>query len=219
MEFRPFGKIPRLNREVIITEKIDGTNGQILILDFKSYEEYYLARTPYSTEGTAEVEENWDREKKKNGAILVGDFLMRPASRSRYLNEKQDNYGFWKWCNINKEQLALLGPGHHYGEWWGNGINRGYGLGEKRFSLFNTARWGEGKQLRPSCCGIVPVLASGTSFSDVPRCLQMLRDEGSYAAPGYRKPEGVVVSHTASNSLFKVTLEDDDKPKGANENA
>ena len=30
-EFKGFSKIPRLNREIIITEKIDGTNGQIYV--------------------------------------------------------------------------------------------------------------------------------------------------------------------------------------------
>ncbi len=38
---------------------------------------------------------------------------------------------------------------------------------------------------------------------------------GSKAAPGFDNPEGVVVFHTANSSLFKVTLEGDEKPKGA----
>ena len=33
MEFKSFNKIPRLNREMIITEKIDGTNGVICITE------------------------------------------------------------------------------------------------------------------------------------------------------------------------------------------
>jgi len=33
MEFKTFAKIPRLSRECIITEKIDGTNGVIWIPD------------------------------------------------------------------------------------------------------------------------------------------------------------------------------------------
>ena len=31
MEFQGFGKIARLDREIIVTEKIDGTNAQIRI--------------------------------------------------------------------------------------------------------------------------------------------------------------------------------------------
>lgn len=31
IDFTPYSKTPRLNREVVITEKIDGTNSQIVI--------------------------------------------------------------------------------------------------------------------------------------------------------------------------------------------
>lgn len=44
--------------------------------------------------------------------------------------------------------------------------------------------------------------------------LEQLRTRGSVAAPGFMKPEGVVVFHTASQQLFKVTLENDDERKG-----
>ena len=37
---------------------------------------------------------------------------------------------------------------------------------------------------------------------------------GSIAAPGFMKPEGVVVFHSASNSMFKKLLEGDELPKG-----
>src|SRR5688572_6121356 len=33
LEFKPFGKIHRLNREVFITEKIDGTNALVYVAD------------------------------------------------------------------------------------------------------------------------------------------------------------------------------------------
>ena len=36
----------------------------------------------------------------------------------------------------------------------------------------------------------------------------------SVAAPGFMKPEGVVVFHTAGNLGFKKTLEKDEVPKG-----
>lgn len=48
--------------------------------------------------------------------------------------------------------------------------------------------------------------------------LRELAWHGSWAAPGYMTPEGVVVFHTASNQLFKVTIEKDESPKGANGN-
>lgn len=174
--FEEFQKIPRLKRNCVITEKIDGTNAQIHITD--------------------------------EGEMLVG-------SRTRYITVKDDNYGFAKWAEANKEELLKLGPGRHYGEWWGSGCQRGYGLsnGEKRFSLFNVGRWTP--EELPACVGLVPKLYEGPFDSDtVDRLVEDLRRYGSKAAPGFMKPEGIIVYHAAARSLFKVTLEKDEAPKG-----
>lgn len=109
----------------------------------------------------------------------------------------------------------MLGPGRHYGEWWGSGIQRGYGLpkGEKRFSLFNTTRWSE-DAARPACCHVVPVLYTGKfSTGEIDVCLALLADEGSHAAPGFMKPEGVVIFHPQGNVGFKKTIEKDEEWK------
>jgi hypothetical protein len=45
-------------------------------------------------------------------------------------------------------------------------------------------------------------------------CLNDLALNGSKAAPGFSKPEGVVVYHTAAQIYFKKTIEGDEKPKG-----
>jgi hypothetical protein len=194
-EFFGFNKIARLAREMVITEKIDGTNGQIFV--------------------------------GEDGEFLVG-------SRSRWITPEADNHGFAGWAMAHKEELLGLGPGRHFGEWWGSGINRGYGLpkGEKRFSLFNTVRWCEcGEEPRrietgdpriekyqeclPVCCELVPVLYRGVFSTDrISTELCRLEKEGSMAAPGYRNPEGVVVFHVAGNVGFKITLGDDGR-KGA----
>lgn len=175
-EFRPFDKIPRLNREVIATEKIDGTNGVIYV--------------------------------GEDGLVLAG-------SRSRWLGLNGDNFGFNAWVVQNIQELReKLGPGYHYGEWFGRGIQRNYGLTEKRFSLFNVERWGD-PSVRPACCHVVPELARGTDVRKVTEyALDRLRNEGSLAVPGFMKPEGIVLYHTASRSMFKVTLEKDEAPKG-----
>ncbi len=174
-EFREFQKIPRLYREVIVTEKIDGTNACIVVDE---------------------------------------DFNVTAQSRSRIITPQDDNYGFAKWVEANAVELRTLGPGYHYGEWWGLGINRNYGLTEKRFSLFNVSRW---KDSRPECCDVVPVLWHGSakqSFSIVEDGLNVLRREGSVAAPGFMKPEGVVAFHVQGSLLFKATLEKDEEYKG-----
>ena len=87
-----------------------------------------------------------------------GQFLV--GSRTRWITPEEDNYGFARWAQANKEELLKLGPGSHYGEWWGYGIQRNYGLKEKRFSLFNTAKWSD-DAVRPICCSVVPILYSG----------------------------------------------------------
>lgn len=179
-EYEPFTKIARLRRDIVITEKLDGTNASILI-----------------------------------DAASGDPRIMGVGSRTRWITPEDDNYGFARWVKANNDELLKLGDGQHFGEWWGGGIQRKYGLSEKRFSLFNTYRWSD-PEVRPKCCHVVPVLGSSTTFDMalVDACVETLRKEGSRAAPGFMKPEGVIVFHAASKQLFKQTLEKDDKHKG-----
>jgi hypothetical protein len=190
-EFQGFAKIARYSREVLVTEKIDGTCSVIYI--------------------------------GPDGEFLTG-------SRTRWITPETDNHGFSAWAHAHKDELMALGPGRHFGEWWGSGIQRGYGLpkGDKRLSLFNVVRWclhgqepqqiptGDPRQVKmqdvlPPCVGLVPVLWRGCFDSlDVGAVLNLLDVEGSHAAPGYFSPEGVVIFHVAANIGFKKTLEKDD---------
>jgi len=140
---------------------------------------------------------------------------VRAGSRTRWITPMDDNFGFAYWVEENAAELRRLGPGYHYGEWWGAGIQRRYGLSERRFSLFNVSRWSDPEK-RPACCGVVPII--GSTIDDptdaVCAALSMLRKGGSFAAPGFMRPEGIVAFHTASGALFKVTLEKDAEPKG-----
>lgn len=143
-----------------------------------------------------------------------GNFMV--GSRSRWINPKDDNFGFARWAQENEDELRKLGPGHHYGEWWGSGIQRGYGLekGEKRLSLFNAERWRDPVML-PACCSVVPVLYRGEfSTGAIDDTLATLASGGSMASPGFMKPEGIIVWHTTARQMFKVTLEKDEEPKG-----
>lgn len=217
MEFQEFPKIPRLNREITVTEKIDGTNAQILIHTFESYRNHFLATSPFPPSMASSINA-WMEEREKNGAIPLRvedgtEYIIRAGSRNRWLTEDQDNFGFWKWVREHAEELVKLGEGRHYGEWWGNGIQRGYDLPEKRFSLFNTARWNPDNPNRPTCCSVVPLLSGACTWTALPGIIEHLRHTGSVAAPGYMKPEGVVVFHKASHTLFKVLLENDETPK------
>jgi len=191
-QFTAFPKMARLQREVIITEKIDGTNAQVYITE---------------------------------------DGKMRFGSRTRWITPGDDNFGFARWATDHKDELMQLGPGRHFGEWWGRGIQRNYGLNYRRFSLFNVARWcphgEEPKQIPtadprtiklqdmlPACCHLVPILWQGL-FSTAEATIQLweLGNTGSHAAPGFMNPEGIVVFHVAGNVGFKMTLDNDGVPK------
>jgi len=148
------------------------------------------------------------------GVIYIGDdgeFLI--GSRTRWITPETDNYGFARWATENREELLRLGPGRHFGEFWGHGIQRGYGLKEKRFSLFNVKRWSD-DLVRPSCCYVVPVITTGIFGEiDIPSILMGLYVYGSHAAPGFMKPEGIIIHHVAGNVSFKKTIEHDEEPK------
>lgn len=198
IQFEPFGKISRFSRDVVVTEKIDGTNATVYIDEI--------------------------------GGVFAG-------SRTRWITADDDNYGFAAWVEANADQLRCLGAGLHRGEWWGSGIQRGYGLakGEKRFSLFNVSRWclhgtepqriatadpriEKYQDVLPPCCGLVPVLATG-NFSGISPMVESvmasLESDGSRAAPGFKFPEGVVVFHVAGNVGFKKTIDRDSEHKSA----
>jgi len=202
MEFREFPKIARLNREVIVTEKIDGTNAQVTIVPASEDQD------PNPSQITTVIT-------AVNGQY-VDTFHIYAGSRNRFITPEADNFGFARWVKENAVELVKLGPGSHFGEWWGSGIQRGYGLpaGEKRFSLFNVSRWSD-PATRPACCHVVPELARGVIGKDfeLSTVLERLRTLGSQAAP-FMNPEGIVIYHTAAQQLFKVTLEKDEEPKG-----
>lgn len=204
MDFHPFPKIPRLHREVVITEKIDGTNALVHIED-KAFGEG-AGGVP---DGVSVVIVADDDEEP------MSELWIRAGSRRRWITPEADYFGFARWVRDNANELARLGPGSHYGEWFGAGIQRRYGLSEKRFALFNTSRW-EDPAVRPKCCDVVPVIEEGNADTlnyMVHTSIQELRNRGSVVVPGFRDPEGIVVFHTASNHLYKVTLEDDAQPK------
>lgn len=199
----PAEKTARLNRLAYITEKLDGSRATIFIDD--------------------------------SGELFCG-------SRTRWITPLADNFGFARWAEGNQKELLKLGPGRHDGEWWGHGIQRNYGLKERRFSLFNAGRWSPAWQCGPSgpdpagppgvvegklnpngtldfldgprCCYVVPTIWSGNFDNfDCRLCLEMLRLHGSFAVPGWKTPEGIVIYHEAAKKCFKVTLEHDEKPK------
>ncbi len=162
---------------------------------------------------------------------ITEDGRLFAGSRNRWIQpgKKTDNFGFAQWCEDNREELVKLGPGYHYGEWWGYGIGRGYGRKQpvsthewdafaqdpgRTFSLFNTFRWGAHNPNTPKCCSVVPVLYKGGFTGAEPAgALEMLKLTGSKAQPGYMNVEGVIVFLGATNQVFKLLAEHHDKHK------
>ncbi|MGK3957870.1 RNA ligase family protein [Arthrobacter sp. R4] len=198
IEFKEWPKTPRLLRNITITEKIDGTNAAIGVV-------------PVDTGEVDSLDPNII------AYVTTGDvrYGVYAQSRSRLITpgKSTDNYGFAGWVQSNAGELVeLLGEGLHYGEWWGNGIQRKYGMAEKWFSLFNTARYAALEtDLNLS---VVPVLYEGPNDTEaVTAALESLRINGSVAAPGFMNPEGICVYQAASRQISKVTLDKNDAGK------
>lgn len=211
-DFEPWPKIARIQRDMIITEKIDGTNAQISV------------RGRWTDDGFDEALD--DLVKAENGY----EYYIRAGSRKKWIAPgKQDNAGFAGWVYDNAETLVnILGEGRHYGEWWGQGIQRKYDMDHKRFSLFNVSRWREEPapykppvesivraQKDGLALDVVPVMYTGPfSTGMIKWAIDALIRDGSWVVPGFMDPEGIIIFHTAANMCFKQTVKGDDVPKG-----
>jgi hypothetical protein len=196
VEFVEFKKVHRLFRDIIITEKIDGTNSAVVI----------EVTDPARCDGHCGTV----------GCITIRDvhYAVSAQSRKRLLTKASDNFGFANWVAANGGNLVRdLDVGVHFGEWWGLGIQRGYDQEHRYFSLFNTTRWADTLFLTPNL-RVTPVLYQGPFLEEAVRTeVEFLRKNGSVAAPDYMNPEGVITFHKPSNVMFKTTLENDDASK------
>lgn len=186
MEFRSWGKTTRLDSEVVVTEKIDGTNAAVVISSVFD---------PQDTSGTLV-----DLGGK---SVLVG-----AQSRKKTITPDNDNAGFATWVWDNASVLAReLGPGYHYGEWWGHKIQREYGRqnGERYFSLFDVYRYGT-KDRELAGLSVVPVIAQGTFTAGLIELAQdMIWKYGSLAVTDdFYQAEGIVVLFKNNKARFKV---------------
>lgn len=209
-DFKKWDKIPRLaNEKMYITEKIDGSNACVVILPFEP--EYDIF------------------EASDNFALVTVDgvhYKVAAQSRTRFLLDEKgkDNFNFARWVSENVVELVrTLGYGRHYGEWWGSGIQRGYGLlnGERRFSLFDTRRWGAESEgflnivnSKVENIDIVPQLYSGpVDLGRISDILHELDVDGSRVVNSYQKAEGVIVNFSLARVSYKAFINDDGMPK------
>lgn len=206
IEFKAWGKTPRLFRDIVITEKIDGTNSAVIIQEAEFGAD--------DSNGLEYVE--------LDGKIYV----VAAQSRNRLIapGKTTDNYGFAAFVQKNAEELVkALGVGHHFGEWWGEGIGKRYNEHMKNmriFSLFNTERYRDvalylsDEAGRLAVVETVPVLFKG-QFSEnaIQDTASELLQNGSMAAPFVPNPEGIMIYHTQSKQVYKFTFDNNDKGK------
>ena len=230
--FQGWPKIPRLASPFIITEKIDDTNAAVLILPLAEVDHFQTGGGPI---------EFFDGTREHLVAEVIHEnnyYVVFAQSRTRFITPEADNFGFAAWVKANAQNLVeILGPGRHFGEWWGNGIQRGYGLprGERRFSLFNVTRYNPfenfvglhsaqsaGETLFPALptLGLVPVLTWRNDDANMKSQAGLVQDSlswlsfrGSLAVhtPIFNKPEGVVLFHTRSGQTFKAYCDESEK--------
>jgi len=198
--FESFPSLTRFSQGWSITEKIDGTNAQVYITHY-------------------DAEPDDDQHRRELDMLSLGEkdgYRIFAGSRTRMITTSNDNHGFAGWVKNNSDMLIdTLGPGRHFGEWWGRGIQRGYGLNEKRFSLFNSLRWKQ--EDLPEGLYVVPCIVNN-EYLDNPgeaaqEALNGLKIMGSHAAPGFMNPEGIVMFHRASGVAFKKTFDYDEYGK------
>lgn len=192
LEFVSFPKIGRVSATATITEKIDGTNGQLL----------------FNEEGRMLV------GSRKREVFPEGTVWEEYAD---FPDKGTDNFGFALWAYARRPDLfKFLGPGRHYGEWAGQGIQRTYGMDEKRFYLFNTARFGPGRQEIPEHLAeqgldSVPVLYEGPFGTDsAADAMTDLLLEGS-RLNNFDNPEGIITYMHGLKVYSKMTF---DNPNG-----
>jgi hypothetical protein len=214
VEFIKWDSTARLFRDVIITEKLDGTNACVVI-------------------------ERIDPSESKpmpNRALRVLNqdgihYAVYAQSRNRLITPDSDNAGFAKWVEKNYQELFyVLGEGRHYGEWWGQGIGRKYDMKDKVFSVFNTAAWysenmgtvatraDRAMQVKANI-EAVPVIAQiQFNEEEIRRHAENLYQRGSVATlthtgERFAKPEGICIYHKAADTVFKYTFDNNDRHK------
>lgn len=189
-EFKEFASISRLSRDMVVTEKLDGTNAQVTVLDdgtVKAGSRNRWIQPDADNFGFAAWV--WQNERALREGLGVGthygEWWGSGIQRRYDLTEKRFSlFNVSRWSCANNDPSIQAN--------------------------------GDTRCIEVPCCHVVPVLYRGLFCTEkVDACLRVLSMCGSAAAIGFMKPEGVVVFHAASNALFKKTLDKNDGHKGA----
>ena len=228
-QFKSWGSTPRFHKGLHITEKIDGTNAGVSVQGVS----WGVVHTPPADAILV------NSTKLDVNGIPECSYLVRAQSRKRIITPDNDNFGFAKWVWENAEGLAnLLGFGYHYGEWYGEGIQKNpLAVQGRRWALFNTWHWTRKENLDrlvdadiPGLT-LVPVLHDEqrdgpADFTTIPDIMEELALYGSKADGAamvkegydwendrYAEPEGIIVWQRETRQRYKILLREDDKHK------
>jgi hypothetical protein len=170
-----------------------------------------------------------------NACIVIYNGVVAAQSRKRIITPDDDNFGFAKWVYDNAGALMdTLGYGYHYGEWYGEGIQKNpLGIEGKRFALFHATKYTEGNGFdldRVDGLETVPLLHHGQcDVWTIPGIMQDLEMYGSKVKgakeehvnveiPGLGEvahifraatPEGIIIWNNETRTRTKMLLKDD----------
>jgi hypothetical protein len=185
--FQPWPKTPRLFRDIIITEKIDGTNAAI------------------------HIEEDGRVAAQSRNRLITPDsdnygfatWVHANAGDLAYILQPGTHYGEWWGAGIQRR--------------YGQDSKRFSIFNTDRWAKVDAVLGSSMQSRAAGATlgaeiDAVPVLYHG-QFSEAAiwEAVDELKENGSVAAPGFMNPEGVCVFHVASRQVFKVTT---DTPPG-----
>ena len=159
------------------------------------------------TRGKGQVVTITEKLDGTNACIIIKEGkIIGVQSRTRLITPEDDNYGFAKWVYTNQEQLELLGDGYHYGEWYGEGIQKNHHKKDSKYlALFNTFRFHEKNPLPKGVnIEIVPILFIGAlenvNIDDIMVNLTQASHIEEYIA------EGVIIYYHNTKAFEKYTF-------------
>lgn len=220
-QFRKWSSTPRLHKGLRVYEKIDGTNGCVIV------QRVSLVDLAVAPKDTAVV---------MHSSLEFG-YWVKAQSRSRIITPGNDNFGFAEWVYTNAWALAhYLDQGYHYGEWFGEGIQKNpLGIEGKRFYLFHAWYWARPENaLKLSQSGVkglghVPVLHDPDTHGEatwgtIPAIMDDLAWYGTKVEGAQKisdgllydgepdvmaRPEGIIVWHKDTQQKYKILLDND----------
>lgn len=184
LEFKRWPKIHRLNREIVITEKIDGTNAAVAINE---------DGTVYAQSRTRIITPDNDNHGFATWVRDHVDELREQLGRGHH-------FGEWWGGSIQGRYKERI-PDKRFSLF---NTLRWTGCSDDNYRCMEA----------PLCYVVPTIGRSESfSSKPINDALEFLTDNGSVAAPGCTA-EGIVVYHTRARVAFKITLEKDSTGKG-----